>query len=108
MGGNSLKIVTSVNWLRKEFKFDIPVQLIFNNPNVQMIAKIIAEKSNKVTKSSLVELTRLNNPKKKNIICFPPIIGLVMIYSKMAELLNNKFSLYALDIPEENIKYYGY
>ncbi|CAM5481277.1 Carrier domain-containing protein OS=Lysinibacillus sphaericus OX=1421 GN=LS41612_16115 PE=3 SV=1 [Lysinibacillus sphaericus] len=68
-----------------------------------MIAKIIAEKSNKVTKSSLVELTRLNNPKKKNIICFPPIIGLGMIYSKMAELLNNKFSLYALDIPEENI-----
>ncbi|TKI17943.1 amino acid adenylation domain-containing protein, partial [Lysinibacillus sphaericus] len=103
LGGNSLKIVTFVNWLRKEFKFDIPVQLIFNNPNVQMIAKIIAEKSNKVTKSSLVELTRLNNPKKKNIICFPPIIGLGMIYSKMAELLNNKFSLYALDIPEENI-----
>ncbi|CAM5481222.1 Carrier domain-containing protein OS=Lysinibacillus sphaericus OX=1421 GN=LS41612_16115 PE=3 SV=1 [Lysinibacillus sphaericus] len=28
LGGNSLKIVTFVNWLRKEFKFDIPVRLI--------------------------------------------------------------------------------
>jgi amino acid adenylation domain-containing protein len=93
VGGNSLKAVQILSAIYKEFKKEISLKDIFNNPTIDDLANVIDHHD---TDERL--LIRLSTTKKgqQNIFFIPPVLGSSTIFSPLANQMSKHFNVYGL------------
>ncbi len=90
LGGNSIKLISLILKLNKEFSIDIYPQKVIEMPTIKGI-------SERILKGRFVkQLYLLNEKKGKNIFAFPPIGGYGIFYTGLARLIETH-SLYVFD-----------
>ncbi|MBO3795582.1 amino acid adenylation domain-containing protein, partial [Bacillus subtilis] len=99
LGGHSLKAIQMVNNIYKVFKVEIPLQMIFENPTIEELANEIYSKD--IPDGSIRNMTKLNLEGKMNIFCFPPMLGLGIVFKGLSKILEGDFTFYGLDFIEE-------
>ncbi len=96
LGGNSLRLISLVGKIYKEFKIDVPIiAQIYNEPRIRDMAIFM-------TKSNLSEqpVVLLNWKRPKKIFCLPDQNGFGYGYGSLGFLLDD-YSLYTLTYIED-------
>jgi len=100
IGGNSLRAVTVIARIHKEFNVELALKDLFELCTIKKLAEKLMD-----SKKSLQQdiYTLLNDKKMKNIFAFPPIAGYGQVFGSMANNIN-EFSLYAFNYLEDDDK----
>uniref|UniRef100_UPI003742A137 thioesterase domain-containing protein n=1 Tax=Fulvivirga marina TaxID=2494733 RepID=UPI003742A137 len=95
IGGNSINLVRLSGLYRREFNKKIPVQMLFENPVLEQHAQLLEEHLSTVEE----EFVPLNtsNPKNRNMIFIPPIMGHAIIFRDFAKYIEGEFNCYGLN-----------
>ncbi|WP_375332154.1 non-ribosomal peptide synthetase [Candidatus Tisiphia endosymbiont of Temnostethus pusillus] len=98
LGMTSLSTQTLAYKLSEYFMTNIPVSLIYSNPNIQSLALALNEICNKAHSNNFVVI---NQEARSNIFAFPPAGGSSYNYKKFGELLHGR-QLIAFNKPPSN------
>lgn len=100
MGGHSLKAIQLMNSVYFQTGIEVPLQVIFETPTIEGLSKFIAGKEK--LSSGKEHIVPLNAKGHKAIFCFPPMLGLGIVFKGIADLLQDQYTLYGLDFIEDD------
>ncbi|WP_341366790.1 phosphopantetheine-binding protein [Yoonia sp. BS5-3] len=95
VGGDSLKAITLALQLEKEFRVDLPFELLFERPaSAEKIAETIAGRLNPSTQQSVLALN--NAPSSRLIFALPILSGITSGYIEIARALEDEVRVEAV------------
>jgi thioesterase domain-containing protein/acyl carrier protein len=97
LGGHSLLAVRMMTMIRKRFKRGIPLASLFQNPTVAHLAKLLAQSTNEVSPSILVDIQPEGSGTP--FFCVHPIGGGLLCYVELARALGRDRPIYGLQAP---------
>lgn len=79
---------------------DVPIEMIFEYPTIEQLAEKLY--SNTLSEAAEQHISRLNQPKGRNLFCFPPISGFGIFFKDLAAALNGRAAVYGFNFIEED------
>ncbi|PAD65391.1 non-ribosomal peptide synthase [Bacillus siamensis] len=100
LGGHSLKALQVIHQLKTRQQMDVPIEMIFEYPTIEQLAEKLY--SSKLSEAAEQHISRLNQPKGRNLFCFPPISGFGIFFKDLAAALNGRAAVYGFNFIEED------
>lgn len=100
IGGHSLKAIQLMNAIQVQMGIEVPLQVIFETPTIEGVSKFIEGREN--LSSDKGHIVPLNSRGHKAVFCFPPMLGLGIVFKGIADLLQDEYTLYGLDFIEDD------
>ena len=94
--GNSLQLTSLLLNLEKEFKVDLSLSELIQNPSIQSQETLIATKKEATKTSPYTVTIKKSNPYNQTIFCFPPAGGQLEIYNELSNYIDPNFNLVGL------------
>ncbi|MBW7476625.1 amino acid adenylation domain-containing protein [Paenibacillus oenotherae] len=101
LGGHSLKLMEVIHLVYERLGVELPFRTLYEHQSVESLAHVVRD--NEYAKHASNYITKFNNNGRKNLFCFPPLVGYGVRYKQLAVHLDGTAVVYALDfIDEEN------
>ena len=94
LGGDSLKMLTITNYIKKELNYNLSLGNMMMYPNIKELAAGIQELNLFEKLECVVRLNRGKN--QRNIFILHPMHGLIYPYKELARLLENDFNVFGI------------
>ncbi|MDZ4262804.1 MAG: thioesterase domain-containing protein, partial [Pseudomonadota bacterium] len=93
LGGNSLMAVAIVNMVNKTFEISLPLQVIFEAPTIEELARTI----NSIDEANICRLIKLSDRgRQQPVYCWPGLGGYPMNLRALAGAIHGECSLYGV------------
>ncbi|KPV57050.1 hypothetical protein QJ48_24325 [Paenibacillus sp. A3] len=100
VGGNSLSLIKLLSNIKSVFGVALELNSLYKHPTIRLAAQyIVTEEYRRASEEDGIYL--LNEEKEAHIFAFPPIAGLGIVYSELAQAIGSH-SLYAFDFIESD------
>ena len=95
LGGNSIKIIMLISKIYDEFRVEVSLKQIYENPTIRKICELYLQEE--FTDSIKIEAILLNIKKERNIFTFPPAGASAIYYVELARYIDSH-SFYSFNI----------
>lgn len=99
LGGNSMNLISLASKIYEDMGIELPIMNLFKNPTIKGIESNYAD--NILAEESQKNMVLLNKENKKKIFFFPDLIGVGVIYKKIASLFDD-YAFYAFNYIEDD------
>ncbi|WP_159882308.1 non-ribosomal peptide synthetase [Paenibacillus puerhi] len=107
LGGNSLSLINLLSQINNQLELSLKLNSLYNYPTIHQISQYIQQEEYRLA-SEEDGLYLLNDKKDVQIFAFPPVLGLGIFYSEVAQYLDSH-SFYSFDFieSEDRIEQYA-
>jgi amino acid adenylation domain-containing protein len=94
LGGHSLLAVSLMSQIRQQFQINLPITILFQNPTIEHLARLLRSETNSIPWSVLVPIKTHGN--RSPLFCIHAGGGNVLCYQHLAYALSVEQPVYAL------------